>query len=74
MAEPMRGEKRRAQARGIAGRAFAEHGLYGASTDAIAREAGIARAYVFRMFGTKKARSLELATDAFERIAAETNR
>jgi AcrR family transcriptional regulator len=33
---------------------FAEHGLHGASTEAIARRAGISQPYVFRLFGTKK--------------------
>jgi len=33
---------------------FAAHGLHGASTDAIARAAGISQPYVFRLFGTKK--------------------
>jgi AcrR family transcriptional regulator len=33
---------------------FAEQGLYGASTEEIARRAGISQPYVFRLFGTKK--------------------
>jgi AcrR family transcriptional regulator len=33
---------------------FALKGLYGASTDAIARKAGISQPYLFRLFGTKK--------------------
>ena len=33
---------------------FAERGLEGASTDAIARKAGISQPYLFRLFGTKK--------------------
>jgi AcrR family transcriptional regulator len=33
---------------------FAEHGYHGASTDAIARDAGISQPYLFRLFGTKK--------------------
>jgi AcrR family transcriptional regulator len=33
---------------------FALKGLYGASTDAIARQAGISQPYLFRLFGTKK--------------------
>ena len=33
---------------------FAEKGLYGASTEEIARLAGISQPYVFRLFGTKK--------------------
>jgi len=34
---------------------FAERGLHGASTEDIARRAGISQPYVFRLFGTKKA-------------------
>jgi AcrR family transcriptional regulator len=33
---------------------FAERGLHGASTEEIARRAGISQPYVFRLFGTKK--------------------
>jgi len=33
---------------------FAEKGLHGASTDDIARRAGISQPYVFRLFGTKR--------------------
>jgi AcrR family transcriptional regulator len=36
--------------------------------DAIAREAGITQAYVFRMFHTKKALFLELVRAAFDRL------
>lgn len=69
MAERMRGEDRRVQVLEVAAREFAEHGLHGASTEAIAREAGITQAYVFRIFGTKKALFLELVTAAFERVS-----
>jgi AcrR family transcriptional regulator len=34
---------------------FAQHGIHGASTDAIARRAGISQPYLFRLFGSKKA-------------------
>ena len=33
---------------------FADRGLHGASTDEIARRAGISQPYIFRLFGTKK--------------------
>jgi AcrR family transcriptional regulator len=66
--ERMSGNDRRAQILGIAAGEFAERGLYGASTEAIAREAGITQAYVFRMFGTKKALFLEVVTGAFGRV------
>ncbi|MDA3628488.1 TetR/AcrR family transcriptional regulator [Saccharopolyspora oryzae] len=64
----MSGAERRAQVLGIAAEEFAEHGLHGASIDAIARNAGITQAYVFRMFGTKKALFLELVRAAFDRL------
>ncbi len=64
----MRGADRRAQVLAIAAGEFAAHGLYGASTDAIAQAAGITQAYVFRMFGTKKALFLELVGAAFDRV------
>ncbi|RRO14349.1 TetR/AcrR family transcriptional regulator [Saccharopolyspora rhizosphaerae] len=65
----MSGAERRAQVLAIAAEEFAEHGLHGASTEAIAREAGITQAYVFRMFGTKKALFLELVRAAFDRVS-----
>src|SRR5687768_14334510 len=39
---------------------FSRQGLHGASTDAIAKAAGISQPYLFRLFGTKK--ELYLAT------------
>ena len=47
---------------------FAEHGLSGASTDEIARKAGISQPYLFRLFHTKK----ELFIAATERCLRET--
>ena len=66
----MRGSERRAQILTIAAKEFASHGLHGASTEAIARQAGITQTYVFRMFGTKKALFLEVVCEAFERVIA----
>ena len=66
MAARMSGQERRSQVLAIAGREFADHGLHGGSTEAIARAAGITQAYVFRMFGTKKALFLELVGAAFD--------
>ena len=40
---------------------FAEQGYHGASTEEIARRAGISQPYVFRLFGTKK--DLYIAVD-----------
>ncbi|MBB5159062.1 TetR/AcrR family transcriptional regulator [Saccharopolyspora phatthalungensis] len=69
MAARMSGSQRRSQVLGIAAGEFANHGLHGASIEAIAREAGITQAYVFRMFGTKKALFLELVGAAFDRFS-----
>jgi AcrR family transcriptional regulator len=47
-------EERREDILGAARQEFAERGLAGASTEDIARRAGISQPYVFRLFGTKK--------------------
>ena len=65
----MSGSERRSQVLGIAAGEFANHGLHGASIEAIARQAGITQAYVFRMFGTKKALFVELVGAAFDRFS-----
>ncbi len=64
----MSGVERRSQVLEFAAEEFAAHGLHGASTEAIARAAGITQAYVFRMFRTKKALFLELVRAAFDRL------
>jgi AcrR family transcriptional regulator len=64
----MSGQQRREQVLGIAEEEFAAAGLYGASTETIARRAGITQAYVFRLFGTKKLLFLECVDAAFERM------
>jgi AcrR family transcriptional regulator len=69
MAARMTGSQRRSQMLGIAAGEFANHGLHGASIEAIAHAAGITQAYVFRMFGTKKALFLELVGAAFDRFS-----
>jgi AcrR family transcriptional regulator len=55
---------------------FADKGLHGASTDDIARRAGISQPYVFRLFGTKRelfkaveARCLRQTLEIFQRAA-----
>ncbi len=55
---------------------FAERGLHGASTDEIARRAGISQPYVFRLFGSKKdlfkaatSRCLRETLETFQRAA-----
>ncbi len=69
VAARMSGTERRSQVLRIAAAEFANRGLPGASIEAIAREAGITQAYVFRMFGTKKALFLELVGAAFDRFS-----
>jgi AcrR family transcriptional regulator len=69
VATRMSGTERRSQVLGIAAGEFADRGLHGASVEAIAREADITQAYVFRMFGTKKALFLELVGAAFDRFS-----
>jgi AcrR family transcriptional regulator len=56
---------------------FAQHGLHGASTDAIARRAGISQPYLFRLFGSKKElyvataeRCLQQMLEAFREAAS----
>jgi TetR/AcrR family transcriptional regulator len=56
---------------------FARRGYYGATTDQIAREAGISQTYVVRMFGTKEqlfldviGQSLALILDEFRAALA----
>lgn len=46
---------------------FAAHGLAGASTDAIARRAGVSQPYVFQLFKTKKELFLAIVRRCFER-------
>jgi AcrR family transcriptional regulator len=55
---------------------FAERGYHGASTEVIARRAGISQPYVFRLFGTKKelfkavtARCFRETLEMFQRAA-----
>src|SRR6478609_4664485 len=55
---------------------FAERGLAAASTEEIARKAGISQPYVFRLFGTKKelfkatvARCFRETLETFQRAA-----
>jgi AcrR family transcriptional regulator len=61
-------EERREDVLEAAREVFAQHGLSGASTDEIARKAGISQPYLFRLFHTKK----ELFIAAIERCFAET--
>jgi AcrR family transcriptional regulator len=47
---------------------FAEGGLHGTSTEAIARRVGVSQPYLFRLFPTKKAIFLAAAERCFDRI------
>src|SRR2546423_13958480 len=69
-------EERREAVLAAALEEFAAQGLHGASTDEIARRAGISQPYVFRLFGTKKdlyvavtARCFRQTLEVFQRAA-----
>jgi len=69
-------EERREEILDAALGVFAEQGLHGASTEEIARRAGISQPYVFRLFGTKKelyiavvARCFRQTLEIFQRAA-----
>jgi AcrR family transcriptional regulator len=47
---------------------FAIHGLAGASTEDVARGAGISQPYLFRLFPTKKALFIALIERCFQRV------
>jgi AcrR family transcriptional regulator len=47
---------------------FAMHGLAGASTEEVARRAGISQPYLFRLFPTKKALFIALVERCFTRV------
>jgi AcrR family transcriptional regulator len=47
-------EERREEILDAAIEVFSRQGLYGASTEEIAKRAGISQPYIFRLFGTKK--------------------
>ena len=53
-AERLTAPERREQILEAAVTVFAERGYEGASTDVIARMAGISQPYLFRLFGTKR--------------------
>jgi AcrR family transcriptional regulator len=61
-------EERRKDVLEAAREVFAMHGLSGASTDEIARKAGISQPYLFRLFHTKK----ELFIASVEHCFSET--
>ena len=69
-------DERREAVLEAAAREFSRKGLHGASTDAIAKDAGISQPYLFRLFGTKKelylattTRKMEETYQVFERAS-----
>ena len=76
VAERKSKEERREEILDAAMSVFAEKGLHGASTEEIAKLAGISQPYVFRLFGTKKelymavvARCFRQTLEMFQRAA-----
>ena len=64
----MRAEDRRELVLTAATEVFGERGYIGATTDAVARAAGVSQPYVVRMFGTKEALFLEVLGRALGRL------
>jgi len=60
-------EERREEVLAAAVDEFARAGFHGASTDAIARKAGISQPYLFRLFGSKKDLYLAAVRRCFRR-------
>ncbi len=60
--------ERRVQILEAASRVFGERGYFGATTDQIAREAGISQPYVVRMFGSKENLFVGVLTRSLERL------
>jgi AcrR family transcriptional regulator len=64
----MPAEQRRELVLDVALREFAVRGLYGTSTEDVARHAGISQPYLFRLFPTKKKLFLALVGRCFGRM------
>jgi TetR/AcrR family transcriptional regulator len=64
----MRAEDRRESVLTAATAVFGERGYVGATTDAVARAAGVSQPYVVRMFGTKEALFLCVLGRALDRL------
>jgi AcrR family transcriptional regulator len=60
-------EERREAVLEAARHEFAQHGLHGASTEVIAKRAGISQPYLFRLFGSKKQLFLAVNDACFQR-------
>lgn len=61
---------RRESIRQAAGKRFAVSGLHGVSVDTIAREVGISEAYIFRLFGSKRALFIDVVVTACDELTA----
>jgi AcrR family transcriptional regulator len=66
----MRSEDRRELILEAATAVFGERGYVGATTDAVARVAGVSQPYVVRMFGTKEALFLEVLQRSLDKLLA----
>ncbi|MFN0153506.1 MAG: TetR/AcrR family transcriptional regulator [Gaiella sp.] len=66
VAERQTAQERREAVLVAAKKEFAARGLHGASTDAIAKGAGISQPYLFRLFGTKKELFIAVNEACFE--------
>jgi AcrR family transcriptional regulator len=64
----MRSEDRRELILEAATAVFGERGYVGATTDAVARAAGVSQPYVVRMFGTKETLFLEVLHRALDKL------
>ena len=64
----MTADERREQIVAAARAEFAAHGYQAATTDAIARRAGVSQPYVVRLFGTKQALFLAVADSCFQQV------
>ena len=63
-------DERREQILTAARAEFAARGYQAATTDAIARRAGVSQPYVVRLFGTKRALFLAVADSCFQQVHA----
>jgi len=66
----MRSEDRRELILDAATAVFGERGYFGATTDVVAKAAGVSQPYVVRMFGTKEALFLEVLHRALDKLMA----
>ncbi|MBX3103939.1 MAG: TetR/AcrR family transcriptional regulator [Cryobacterium sp.] len=67
-AERIPATERREQILEAASRVFGERGYVGATTDQVARAAGISQPYVVRLFGTKENLFIEVFKRAFDKL------